>query len=79
VSIALLHALTNQRLPVCVVKGEDVDALRVLVLAGHVKAVIPHPVRTLDGHDQPPATVTAITRLGRQMVERFSHRGRSAW
>ncbi len=54
--------------------GCDVDALRVLRLAGHVKAVIPKPVRTLDGYGQPPAEVTAITALGRQMIERFPMR-----
>ena len=51
--------------------GADVDALRVLSLAGHVKATIPRPVRTLDGYDQPPATVTAITALGQSMMKRF--------
>jgi len=42
-----------------------------LILAGHVRAEIPRPVRTLSGHHQPPAMVTAITALGRQMLERF--------
>ncbi|NGM89932.1 hypothetical protein G5B35_21795, partial [Parapusillimonas sp. SGNA-6] len=53
--------MAEQDLPVAVNQGSDVDAVRVLSLAGHVKATIPKPVRTLDGYDQPPATVMAIT------------------
>jgi hypothetical protein len=71
VSFQLLHQLAQSRLPVTVFAGKDVDGLRVLQLAGHIKADIPLPVRTLTGHDQPPATVTAVTPLGRQMVKRF--------
>jgi hypothetical protein len=56
---------------VAVTQGADIDAVRVLSLAGHIKATIPKPVRTLDGFDQPPATVTAITSLGRSMLKRF--------
>ncbi len=54
-----------------VTRGADIDAVRVLSLAGHIKAIIPKPVRTLDGFDQPPATVSAITSLGRSMLKRF--------
>ena len=45
--------------------------MRVLCMAGHVKAVIPKPLRTLDGYTQPPATVNEITSLGRSMIKRF--------
>ncbi len=69
--INLLHRLAAQDLPVAVSGGAQVDALRVLNLAGHVKATIPKPVRTLDGFEQPPATVTEITSLGRSMLHRF--------
>jgi hypothetical protein len=58
-------------LPVTVFSGEDVDRLRVLRLAGHVKATIPLPVRTLYGYDQPPATVEEVTPLGHRMLRRF--------
>lgn len=71
VSLTLLHQLAHARLPVTVFPGKDVDGLRVLQLAGHIRAQIPLPVRTLSGHDQPPATVTAVTSLGLQMVRRF--------
>jgi hypothetical protein len=71
VPITLLHRLAEHDLPVAVNQGSDVDAVRVLSLAGHVKATIPRPVRTLDGYDQPPATVLAITSLGHSMIKRF--------
>ncbi len=67
----LLHRLAAQELPVAVTTGAHVDAIRVLSLAGHVKATIPKPVRTLDGYEQPPAIVNEITSLGRSMLKRF--------
>jgi hypothetical protein len=67
----LLHRLADHDLPIAVNDGADVDALRVLSLAGHVRATIPKPVRTIDGYGQPPATVIAITSLGRTMMKRF--------
>lgn len=67
----LLHRLALESLPVAVTDGQDVDGVRLLALAGHVRAEVPRPVRTMDGHHQPPATVTAITPLGRQMLRRF--------
>ena len=69
--MTLLHRLAAQELPVAVSSGAQVDALRILSLAGHVKATIPKPVRTLDGYEQPPAVVTEITSLGRSMLKRF--------
>jgi len=69
--MTLLHRLSEQQLPVAVSGGAMVDAVRVLNLAGHVKATIPRPIRTIDGYEQPPATVTEITSLGRSMVKRF--------
>lgn len=71
VSLLLLHQLANARLPVSLFSGVEVDQLRVLQLAGHVKATIPLPVRTLSGYDQPPATVEAVTALGLRMLRRF--------
>jgi hypothetical protein len=67
----LLHKLAQAELPVALSSGVDVDAVRVLSLAGHVKAEIPSPIRTLTGYDQPPATVLSITSLGYRMLERF--------
>lgn len=71
VSLTLLHQLAQASLPVNLFSGEEVDRLRVLRLAGHVKATIPLPVRTLYGYDQPPATVEAVTPLGLRMLRRF--------
>jgi hypothetical protein len=72
--MTLLHRLAAQELPVAVSSGAQVDALRILSLAGHVKATIPKPVRTLDGYEQPAAIVTEITSLGRSMLKRFPAR-----
>lgn len=69
--LALLHLLSKEFLPVAVTDGGDIDSVRLLVLAGHVRADVPKPVRTLNGYHQPPATVTEITSLGRQMIKRF--------
>lgn len=70
----LLHRLAAQELPVSVVGGAEVDAVRVLRMAGHIKADIPRPLRTLSGYTQPPATVLEITSLGRTMIKRFPKR-----
>ncbi|MGJ7489502.1 hypothetical protein [Variovorax sp. ZT4R33] len=70
-SLRLLHQLAQVALPVNLFSGEEVDHLRVLRLAGHVKATIPLPVRTLYGYDQPPATVEAVTPQGQRMLRRF--------
>lgn len=70
-TLSLLHRLASTQLPVSLTEGGDIDAVRMLALAGHVQAQVPRPVRTLRGHHQPPATVSAITPLGRQMIERF--------
>ncbi|HYP86126.1 hypothetical protein [Variovorax sp.] len=70
-SLSLLQKLSTVELPVALTEGSDVDGLRILKMAGHVRAEIPPPVRTLTGYQQPPALVMAITSLGRQMLERF--------
>ncbi|MEJ7685916.1 MAG: hypothetical protein WKG52_02315 [Variovorax sp.] len=67
----MLHRLAEQDLPIAVSNGADVDTLRILSMAGHIKATIPKPIRTLDGYGQPPAMVTAITPVGRSMMLRF--------
>ena len=71
-TMELLHRLARETMPVAVPDGQDVDGVRLLVLAGHIRAEVPRPVRTVEGgHHQPPATVTAITSLGRRMVRLF--------
>lgn len=54
------------------VNGSEIDALRILVLAGHVRADIPAPLRTLGGHHQPPATVSEVTDRGRRLARRLA-------
>jgi len=71
VSLLLLHKLAKRPLPATVTSGEEVDGLRILCLAGLVKASIPPPQRTLTGYDQPAGTVLEITRLGHTMLQRF--------
>lgn len=72
-SLRLLQLLTQESLPVSVVDGEEVDAVRMLALAGHVRAQIPPPLRLLaGGHHQPPATVVEVTPLGLDTVRHFS-------
>lgn len=70
-SFLLLHKLAKLSLPAAVTSGEEIDGLRILSLAGLVKADIPPPQRTLTGYDQPPGTALEITRLGRSMLHRF--------
>jgi hypothetical protein len=70
-SLVLLHKLSMVELPIALTVDDDVDGLRILKMAGHVRAEIPPPVRTLSGYDQPPAVVQAITPMGRRMLERF--------
>ena len=70
-SITLLHRLAAATLPCNIDGGSNVDAVRILVMAGHIKAIIPAPVRTLDGYVQPIATVTAVTPMGQTMLKRF--------
>ncbi len=70
-SFKLLHRLLQEKLPVHLTAGADIDMLRVLILAGLVKGEIAPPVRTLSGHTQPPAAVTEVTRIGRLMASKF--------
>lgn len=70
-SLLLLHKLSMVELPIALSVGDDVDGLRILSMAGHVKATIPPPVRTLSGYEQPPAVVLSITSNGWRMLDRF--------
>lgn len=73
-SLKLLHLLAQETLPVSVVRGEEVDAVRMLMLAGHIRAQIPPPLRLLaGGHHQPPATIVEVTPLGIDTARRLSH------
>ena len=69
--VALLHRITRLPLPLSVTRGSEIDRVRILMLGGHLKATIPPEVRTPGGMHQPPATVTAITSLGRMLLRSF--------
>lgn len=70
-SFKLLTRLAQEKLPVYLTDGADIDMLRVLIIAGLARGEIVPPVRTLSGHTQPPAAVTEITRIGRMMASKF--------
>lgn len=70
--LQLLSQLSKERLPTQVEGQSDVQLLMMLVMAGHAKATIPATVRTLAGEIQPPATMLAITWLGRESLLRFA-------
>lgn len=81
--LELLQRLANATLPIRVVDDGEIETLRILKLAGSIKAAIPeaaHPAGDLHrSQRQLPATVDEITRLGRTMLERFARpsRGRT--
>lgn len=72
--LALLDRLARARLPVMVVEDGEIELVRVLQLSGSLRARVPDPVRTLDGHGQAPATVVEITGLGHQLLASFVRR-----
>ncbi|WP_162586216.1 hypothetical protein [Variovorax sp. RA8] len=72
----MLQRLANTKLPIRVVDDGDIETLRILKLAGSIKAAIPEAAHSPGdlhrGQRQLPATVDEITRLGRAMLERFA-------
>jgi hypothetical protein len=68
-SVRLLHRIAREQLPYAIAGEREVDAVRILVLGGHLKADVPPPVLLCNGRlYQAPATVTAITALGRMLL-----------
>lgn len=63
--ISLLRKLALKELPFTVTGGEDVDAVYILAIAGHVHAVIAPEVRTRLGWLNPSAMVHSIAASGR--------------
>ena len=70
-SISLLQELSGKTLPLTVNGGEHVDAVHILVLAGHVVAEVAKAVRTSTGWMNPSAVVLGITPSGRRMLRLF--------
>lgn len=78
-TIAFLHRLTNERLPLILHKPIEIDAAHVLVLAGHVRATFSNPEPDKAGRAQPvSATVHAVTPLGRRFARSFPEGSPSA-
>ncbi|MEJ8851359.1 hypothetical protein [Variovorax rhizosphaerae] len=59
------------QLPIHLSTGEEIDKLRVLMLAGLVKGEIDAPVRAVSGQTQVSAAVYEITPIGRVMASKF--------
>ncbi|WP_162579770.1 hypothetical protein [Variovorax sp. PBS-H4] len=74
--LELLRRLANTSLPIHVVDHGEIETLRILKLAGSIKAAIPEAAHPPGGlHRSPrqlPAKVDEITRLGRKLLERFA-------
>lgn len=74
--LELLQRLANTRLPIRVLDHGEIETLRILKLAGSIKAAIPEAAHPAGGlhrcQRQLPATVDEITRLGRTLLDRFA-------
>lgn len=66
----ILHVLARRKLPVTVRGIRKVEAVRVLVLSGHIEAVVPVIEPSLTP-SSPVATVTRITPMGLRMLQSF--------
>ncbi|HUD32953.1 MAG TPA: hypothetical protein VMR43_08030 [Variovorax sp.] len=66
----ILHVLARKKLPVTVHGIRKVEAVRVLVLSGHVEAVVPVIEPSLTP-SSPIAIVTRITPMGLRMLQSF--------
>jgi hypothetical protein len=62
----ILHLLASRTLPVEVHGIRKVEAIRVLVLSGHVEAIVPSIEPSLT-----PSSPVAITPSGRRMLQTF--------
>lgn len=70
-ALKMLHILATKKLPLTSKGGDDVDAVHILKLGGHVQATLEKAVRSPTGWEHPTATVTEITRTGRRMLRVF--------
>lgn len=68
--LEVLHFLARKKLPVSVHGIRKVEAVRVLMLSGHVDAIIPVIEPSLTP-SSPVAVVTRITPLGLRMLQSF--------
>jgi hypothetical protein len=66
-----LHLIAGKKLPVTLHGIRSVETVRVLVLSGHVEAMLPEAEPTLNP-SSPVAIVTRITPMGQRMLQTFS-------
>jgi hypothetical protein len=77
-TLELLHRLSAQTPPIAITCADEVDAVHVLMLAGHLKATLALPVCRSDGVRSRSATVHGVTRLGWWMLQQFPPTARSS-
>ena len=68
--LRILHLIAGKKLPVTVYGIRSVETVRVLVLSGHIEAILPEYAPTLNP-SSPVAIVTRITPMGRRMLLTF--------
>lgn len=68
--LEILHVLARRKLPVVVRGIRKVEAVRVLVLSGHIEAELPAAEASLMPAS-PTAVVMRITPLGKRMLQSF--------
>ena len=73
-TMSLLQELSGKTLPITVKGGDHVDAVHILLIAGHVEAKVAKAVRTPTGWMNPSAVVSCITPSGRRMLRLFPPR-----
>ena len=69
-TMAILQDLATKTLPTWVSGNASVDAIRILEMAGHIKASVVPIANALHGH-QAAARVLAITSHGYRMLRYF--------
>lgn len=70
-TLELLHHLAGQTPPIAITCVDEVDAVHVLMLAGHLHVTLAPPVCRIDGARSRSATVHGVTRLGHWMLRQF--------
>ncbi|VTU18468.1 hypothetical protein H4CHR_00191 [Variovorax sp. PBS-H4] len=66
--LALLHRIAHARFPHVLTNDADIEAVRVLILAGHVKAAMQVTLDPWGGGPQTGVVVRDITALGRMAL-----------
>ena len=70
-TLELLHRLATRTMPIAITAVEEVDAVEVLMLAGHLSATVAAATVHPGGIRSRTATVHGVTRLGHLMLRQF--------